>query len=266
MAANIVRNELLFENDNNYHGIERVRRDYDNPIEAYEDADLRKWFRMGRETLYFVLNIVSGDLTRPTHRSNALPPVYQLLGALRYLASNSFQVDVANNKILELSQASISRSVTTVTAALARVAQDYIFLPSTQADVQRMQGLFFDNTGMPGIVGIIDGTQIQIQAPAVDEDVFVNRNNYHSLNVQVVTNFKDQLINIVGRWPGSTHDSTILLNSSVTPWFSRPQVNFHPGAILGDSGYGCKRWIWTPIRNPTSPAEDRYNRYVQYQY
>ena len=63
---------------------------------------------------------------------------------------------------------------------------------------------------MPNIVGLIDGTQVQIMAPHQNQEVYVNRHSYHSINVQIVCDFNCKITNIVALWPGSVHDSTIL--------------------------------------------------------
>ena len=39
--------------------------------------------------------------------------------------------------------------------------------------------------GFPNVVGAVDGTHIRIQAPTQNEDDYVNRKGYHSINVQV---------------------------------------------------------------------------------
>lgn len=41
-------------------------------------------------------------------------------------------------------------------------------------------------SGFPNVVGCVDGTQIKIKAPNVNEGEYVNRKGFHSLNVQVI--------------------------------------------------------------------------------
>lgn len=48
-----------------------------------------------------------------------------------------------------------------------------------------------------------------------DAEVFRNRKSYFSLNVQVTANTDREIIDIVSRWPGSVHDSTIFNNSNL---------------------------------------------------
>ena len=39
--------------------------------------------------------------------------------------------------------------------------------------------------GFPNVIGCIDGTQVKIQAPSENEEEFLNRKGFHSINVQV---------------------------------------------------------------------------------
>ena len=44
---------------------------------------------------------------------------------------------------------------------------------------------FYALCGIPGVVGIVDCFHVPIPAPYVREEVFVNRRQRHTLNVQV---------------------------------------------------------------------------------
>lgn len=69
----------------------------------------------------------------------------------------------------------------------------------------------------------------------------------------------DLMINdIVARWPGSVHDSTIFNDSIIRARFENQE--FSPYCLLGDSGYACKTYLLTPLLNPHNPTEERYNR------
>ncbi|KAL3973725.1 hypothetical protein ACER0C_022351 [Sarotherodon galilaeus] len=103
-----------------------------------------------------------------------------------------------------------------------------------------------DIAGFPGVVGVIDGTHVRIIAPSEDEAVFVNRRNFHSINVQIVFNAACKILDIVAKWPGSTHDERML-----------SETNCH---LLGDSGYPCKPWLLTPYLQPRQGPQLNYNR------
>ncbi|KAH1028445.1 hypothetical protein HUJ05_001798 [Dendroctonus ponderosae] len=46
-----------------------------------------------------------------------------------------------------------------------------------------------------------------------DAEVFKYRKGYFSINVQAIGDAGLKLMNVVARWPGSTHDATIFNNS-----------------------------------------------------
>lgn len=87
-------------------------------------------------------------------------------------------------------------------------------------------------------------------------EVFRNRKRYFSINVQVVAGPKLEIMDIVARWPGREHDSTIFNNSTIKQKFER---NILGGFLLGDSGYPCLRYLMTPLQNPQTEEERRYN-------
>ena len=62
---------------------------------------------------------------------------------------------------------------------------------------------------------------IQIIAPSIDEDVFVNRKKVHSINTQIVFDATFNILDVVAKWPGSTHDSRILMGRGLRQLFER---------------------------------------------
>lgn len=65
-------------------------------------------------------------------------------------------------------------------------------------------------------------------------------------------------MDIVTRWPGSSHDSHIFNNSALKVRLENGE--FGDRVLLGDSGYPLKHYLMTPILNPRTPAEELYNR------
>lgn len=62
-----------------------------------------------------------------------------------------------------------------------------------------------------------------------DAEVFRNRKGYFSINVQAVCDSQLRIRNIVARWPGSAHDSTIFANSRLRALFEN---NNYPNCVL----------------------------------
>ena len=91
--------------------------------------------------------------------------------------------------------------------------KDYITFPTDPGDIRKVKAGFFNKTEFPNVIGVIDGTLIPIKAPSDDEPLYVCLKWYHALNIQVVCDSELNLLNIVAKWPGSTHDS-FMLNAS----------------------------------------------------
>ena len=85
---------------------------------------------------------------------------------------------------------------------------------------------------------------------------FVNRKQFYSINVQAVCDSNAFITNIVARWPGSTHDSSIFENSNIA---DKLRDGVLDGILLGDSGYACRAYLLTPILKPKNAGEVRYN-------
>ncbi len=60
----------------------------------------------------------------------------------------------------------------------------WVHLP-TQHEADQQKVKFLRLAGFPNMWGCIDGTDVRIQAPTVNEHEYVNRKSYHSINVQV---------------------------------------------------------------------------------
>jgi len=75
-----------------------------------------------------------------------------------------------------ISQPSVSRCVTAVSAALTRHASHYIHFPTTEPNQQKIISHFHEIAGFPNVLGCIDGTQIPIAAPHNNETTYVCRN------------------------------------------------------------------------------------------
>lgn len=59
------------------------------------------------------------------------------------------------------------------------------------------------------------------------------------------------------RWPGGTHDAFILQQSALYRYM---EANQGQGWLLGDSGYPLKVWLITPLGNPSTPQEERFQK------
>ncbi|KAJ8369796.1 hypothetical protein SKAU_G00098240 [Synaphobranchus kaupii] len=115
-----------------------------------------------------------------------------------------------------MSQPSLSRILPQVIEAILHVLSTrYNSYPFTADEQERVKAEFVRSFNFPGVIGAVDCTHIALRAPSVDEHAYVNRKNFHSLNVQIICDTRMQLLNVCSKWPGSTHDSFILHHSRV---------------------------------------------------
>ncbi|KAJ1153354.1 hypothetical protein NDU88_006115 [Pleurodeles waltl] len=100
-------------------------------------------------------------------------------------------------------------------------------------------------------------TGIPPHVQVLSEQVYRNRKSYHSMNVQMVCLADQYISQVNAMFPGSVHDSYILRNSSIPDMMG--QLQRHRVWLLGVSGYPNLSWLLTPVRNPRTRAEERYN-------
>uniref|UniRef100_A0A3B3SU41 DDE Tnp4 domain-containing protein n=1 Tax=Paramormyrops kingsleyae TaxID=1676925 RepID=A0A3B3SU41_9TELE len=89
--------------------------------------------------------------------------------------------------------------------------------------------------------GAIDCTHVNIKAPSNVAFAYMNRQLFHSINVQLIRDPKSVLLKVFARWPGGT-------NSSVSK--RQEQGAVQDGWLtVGDWGYPLKTWLMTPLNN-----------------
>ncbi|KAK4877062.1 hypothetical protein RN001_009568 [Aquatica leii] len=245
------------EEINNIHGRNYQQRI--NPLNKYDDKDFRSMYRINKETARFLINLVRRDIeTNNSKRGLPIDSEIQVLATLRYFAKGGYQNDIA--EIHGMSQSTLSRTIKKVVSAVARHRHEYIKFPVDQESIRTLKRDFFNIAACPSIVGAIDGTHIKIKNPGKRDLyplTYQNRKGFFSLNVQVVCDAKCRVLDIVTRWRGSVHDSRIWHECELKNKFERREIN---GILLGDSGYPSSRYLLTPLLNPQTLPEERYNR------
>ncbi|XP_067124817.1 putative nuclease HARBI1 [Centruroides vittatus] len=226
-----------------------------NDFEQLDDYDFLCRYRLPKESVRNVVERIGDNLVSTSSRNYAMSPMEQLLLALRFYATGTFQLVVGD--LNDLSQSSACRAINRVSFLIAQMSADYIQLPKTESERTQISQDFFHLSGFPCVYGAIDCTHIPIQSPGGETaELFRNRKGYFSINVQTVSDSQLKIRNIVARWPGSSHDSTIFANSHLCAMFQAGDIpsKYH---LLGDSGYGCKAYLLTPILNPQSDQEKK---------
>ena len=135
----------------------------------------------------------------------------QVLIALRFYATGTFQRVTGN--LFGVSAFSACTAIHKVSKAIAKQRAQFLSFPENLADTRRK---FYDVAHFPGVIGAIDCSHIRIICPNKENAMaFVNRKQFYSINVQAVCESDAFITNIVARWPGSTHDSSIFDNNKI---------------------------------------------------
>ncbi|KAF0746936.1 hypothetical protein AaE_007938 [Aphanomyces astaci] len=145
-------------------------------------------------------------------------------------------------------------------SVLYKMAKQWICMPSSASDWSVIERQFREKRGLPGVVGAIDGTLIDIQRPK-DYDGFYNRNGDPSLNVQAVVDASTRFLSIDVR-PGSYSDKKIwkcsVFGQSIRQCIPRGCY------VLGDAGYTLFPWLIVPYMpheegGRLTPRQKRFN-------
>jgi len=122
-----------------------------------------------------------------------------------------------------------------VSCAIAELLPMFVQFPETDEEHVKTKLGFYSLASFPNLLGAMDCTHVKIKSPGGDNaETFRNRKHYFSINVQAICNADMQFTDIVARWPGSAHDSTILGHSYRNARLL-PGIDLH-GVLLGDAG------------------------------
>ena len=158
------------------------------PWEGFLDEELIKRYRFSRESILFIARLIEDEVRPLTRGNHAISTEQQLLIALRFFASGSFLQVIGDTHGYD--KATVSRIVRKVSLALANKHEQWIQFPTTMEEKNTIREGMYNIAGFPCVIGCVDGTHIRIQAPSQNEPNYVNRKNYHSINVQVICHDK----------------------------------------------------------------------------
>uniref|UniRef100_A0A8D3DU17 Putative nuclease HARBI1 n=1 Tax=Scophthalmus maximus TaxID=52904 RepID=A0A8D3DU17_SCOMX len=218
-------------------------------LDSVSDTILLTQFGFPREFILYLVELLR-DVSIRTLRSRAISPEVQVLAALGFYTSGSFQTSMGDT--IGISQASMSRCVSNVTKALVEKA------PHRELTFQEFQRV----AGFPGVLGVLDCVQVAIKAPNSEDSSYVNKKGFHSVACQLVCDARGLLLSAETHWPGGLKDTDVLERSAL----HKQLQDFEKGWLLGgnklkvlcfpgDCRYPLRKWLMTPVYSPESPAE-----------
>ncbi|XP_063215794.1 putative nuclease HARBI1 [Bacillus rossius redtenbacheri] len=225
-------------------------------FEEWDEEAFCMRYRITKETALLLLTEIEEHLEYTSDRNSSLNPANQLLLTLRFYATGGMQTTIGD--CFGVSKSTTSRIVTKVSGAIASLRPQFVRMPETQAEIIAVQQGFYRLAAFPRVVGTVDCTHVRIISPGGNApEEFRNRKGYFSVNVQTVSDAELNVRDIVARWPGSVHDSTIFNNSTLKARFMRG--DYGNGVLLGDSGYAPTQFLLPPLRNPVTEEQNLFN-------
>uniref|UniRef100_UPI00398E5639 putative nuclease HARBI1 n=1 Tax=Pristiophorus japonicus TaxID=55135 RepID=UPI00398E5639 len=181
------------------------------------DEQCLQRLRFRKDVLRELCNVLRQDLEPHKRFRTDLTIETKVTITLNVYATGYFQSATADITII--SQFSAHRSIWQVTDALYRGRVDAISFPMTrEKQVDRQAGF---------------------------------------INVQLVCDHQHRILVVDAKYPGSSHDSFILRQTSVPAPFTGP--NQDCGWLLGEKGYHLSIWLLTPLWNPRTVTEHAYS-------
>jgi hypothetical protein len=161
-----------------------------------------------------------------------------------------------------------------VTQAIADLRLQYIKFPVTEQEQSAVKQMFYSIARFPRVVGALDCTHVKIKSPGkvifykylqlvffflscsggAQAEIFRNRKTFFSFNVQTVSDANLKILDIVARWPGSVHDTTIFRNSRLCTRFENNEIN--NAVLVADAGCPVKNYLLTPLSQTHTRGEN----------
>ncbi|KAH7950062.1 hypothetical protein HPB49_019198 [Dermacentor silvarum] len=174
------------------------------------DDVFRQHFRLRKETVRWLCDEVAEELGGV--RSTALSVERQVLCALRFFATGSFQGSVGSEETIGVTQPAVSKCVRRVAEAIvhAGTRNKWVHFPRTSEEKAAVKEGFLRRGGIPGVIGCVDGSLIAIIAPKGDNKAaYMCRKGFYALNSMFICDAGMRILAVDALRPGSDHDAHI---------------------------------------------------------
>lgn len=160
-----------------------------NPKYVHNIFSFVKNYRLSKEGFLYLLNQISSDMDN-RRRQNAVPKMIKLSATLKFLATGGYQNQIGGDKNAGLAQQTMSKILTEVLACIERVMCPLLITFEMQDEEKNnSKRYFWQKSHIPGVIGVVDGTHIQLIRPTTSEHLFFNRKLKHSINAMLVSQY-----------------------------------------------------------------------------
>ena len=181
-------------------------------LELTDSEGFRRFMRMDVGTFNDLVNIIGQDITKKdTTMRTAIPPQERLALTLRFLATG--ETFRSLEFFFRISRKAISYIVVeVVTAIYDNLAKEFLALPSTAAEWEKIESRFRDRWNFPHCVGAVDGKHVRIQGCGVGA-MYHNYKGSHSIIMMIAAGGDYEVVWADVGTNGKVSDGSVLNNS-----------------------------------------------------
>lgn len=222
------------------------------------ELELRRTIRFDLNTFMFLAREVGPAIGEDKSKGHV--PTFVAFTALYHLATGGTYGEVARTIRQGISEATVMRHVRTFTSAVVGALSDYIRFPNTRSGFDECSRSMESRSGIPGIIGALDGTHIRIHPNQNTSGSFINYKGYASVILLAVVDPRGFFMFTESGFCGKNHDSGALKDSLL--WTIHDRLFSNAGyCIYGDAAFPLKRWLLTGFRNRDKTEEQiKFNR------
>ncbi|GFN96996.1 nuclease harbi1 [Plakobranchus ocellatus] len=223
-----------------------------------EDADplFKSMYRMSRLVASELMDKIG---THPKMNGRVQTLEQKVLASL-FLLGNKTSYIVASDKF-QMSKGSLYLTLKNFCQVLTEMRSDYIKWPTDQISLRKIAQEFEQETGMPGVVGAIDGIHFPIKQKSRLAHAYRNNQNFLSIHMQAVCDANLMFLDVHCGNPGSVDDETVYRSCDLRDKLLHDPL---PGDLhlVGDAGYPLEPFMLTPYPGDPrclTPAQREFN-------
>ena len=229
----------------------RIHGFAETTVPRYSDPTFRSHFRMWKSTTEILIELLGNCPEVPVLHERGRPPVKvdkQLFITLWYLGNPECIRSISDR--FDVTKSSVYRVTRRVCRAIVNnLVPQFIKWPGGEG-ARDIMASFEEFNGLPRCLGAIDGTHIPIKAPQNHPEQYINRKNFHSMQLQTVCDNEMVFTDVYCGWPGAVHDARVLRNSPLHQAAEFLPNDTFPGEsyLIGDCAYPLKTWLITGFK------------------
>ncbi|XP_014670057.1 PREDICTED: putative nuclease HARBI1 [Priapulus caudatus] len=231
----------------------------ENIVPQYNFDDFRYHYRLSRESFQYLLEQLGPRLIATNIGGDvAVLPQKMMLIFVWYMATQESMRETAH--LFGISISTTHGIIMKILDIVTDSANQFIQWP-TLDEQERISRELQEEYIIDGAIGYIDGTHIRLNHRIKEDQDYINRKKFPSIQLQIVVDPKMRIINANAGWPGCVNDARVLSNCVLYQKAERGELFGDGKFIIGDSAYPVRGWLIPVIKDNgrITPAQRKFN-------